>query len=68
MSLAGNPTSLLRTVTFPVHQVLESASPPPRVQIRLTEYVVPRLRDAAVGGTGAGGLRGERKTGLILET
>ncbi|RXN38198.1 endogenous retrovirus group K member 18 Pol -like protein [Labeo rohita] len=26
------PTSLLRTVTFPVHQVLESASPPPRVQ------------------------------------
>jgi hypothetical protein len=26
------PTSLLRTVTFPVHQVLESASPPSRVQ------------------------------------
>ncbi len=28
----GNPTSLLRTVTFPVHQILESASPPSRVQ------------------------------------
>ncbi len=27
-----NPTSLLRTVTFPVHQVLKSSSPPPRVQ------------------------------------
>ncbi|XDV31389.1 hypothetical protein PO909_034088 [Leuciscus waleckii] len=27
-----NPTPLLRTVTFPVHQVLDSASPPPRVQ------------------------------------
>ncbi len=27
-----NPTSLLRTVTLPVHQVLESSSPPPRVQ------------------------------------
>ena len=30
MSLAG--TSLLRTVTFPVHQVLKSVSPSPRVQ------------------------------------
>ncbi len=28
MSPGRNPTSLLRTVTFPVHQVLESASPP----------------------------------------
>ena len=27
-----NPTSLLRTVTFPIHQVLKSASPPPRIQ------------------------------------
>ncbi len=27
-----HPTSLLRTVTFPVHQVLDSASPPPCVQ------------------------------------
>ncbi len=27
-----NPTSLLRTVTLPVHQVLESSSPPPRVK------------------------------------
>ncbi len=27
-----NPTPLLRTVTLPVHQVLKSASPPPRVQ------------------------------------
>ncbi len=27
-----HPTPLLRTVTLPVHQVLESASPPPRVQ------------------------------------
>ncbi|KAL0147263.1 hypothetical protein M9458_057429, partial [Cirrhinus mrigala] len=26
------PTSLLRTVTFPVHQVLVSAPPPPRIQ------------------------------------
>ncbi len=30
--LGRNPTSLLRTVTFPVHQVLKSSSPPPRVQ------------------------------------
>ncbi len=27
-----NPTSLLRSVTLPVHQVLKSLSPPPRVQ------------------------------------
>ena len=26
------PTSLLRTVTFPVHQVLKPASPPSRIQ------------------------------------
>ncbi len=62
------PTSLLRTVTFPVHQVLKSASPPSRVQnttYRISKFPIYESRR---GGTRTGGLIREKNTGLIFDT
>ncbi len=65
------PTSLLWTVTFPVHQVLKSASPPSWVQNIIDRIsgspVYESRRGGERGGTGAGGLIRERKTGFILD-
>ncbi len=63
-----HPTPLLRTVTLPVHQVLESASPPPRVQNtrdrinRFPIYESRRWRNRVCG------LMEAWKTGFNLET
>jgi hypothetical protein len=47
-----HPTSLLWTVTLPVHQVLESASPPSRVQ-----YTIYRISGFPIYESRRGGNR-----------
>ncbi len=59
-----HPTPLLRTVTLPVHQVLKSSSPPPRVQntfYRISWFPIYETRR----GGGGGGDRDRRINGWM---
>ncbi len=67
MSLAGTQL-LFSDRNLPIPPSTESTSPPPRVQNTIDRICWFPVYERGGGGTGAGGLRGERKTGLILET
>ncbi len=63
-----NPASLLRTITLPVYQILVTSTPTPHID-ELPHCIRWRPSMSLGGGEAeVRGWRGERKTGLILET
>ncbi len=63
-----NPTSLLRTVTLPVHQVLKSSSPPPRVQNTIDRIGGFPIYESRRGRNRSRRIKMRPKNGLILDT